>query len=34
MPPSEELVRQLDPRAVSKRRAAMGHPPVADSDDR
>ena len=27
LPPGEELVRELDPRAVSKRRAAMGHPP-------
>ena len=31
MPPGEELVRQLDPRAVSKRRAAMGHPPDPDA---
>jgi methionine synthase II (cobalamin-independent) len=30
MSPSEELIRQLDPRAVSKRRAAMGHPPDPD----
>ena len=30
MPASEELVRRLDPRAVSKRRAAMGHPPDPD----
>jgi hypothetical protein len=25
MPPSEELARSLDPKAVSSRRAALGH---------
>ncbi|HEX2627256.1 MAG TPA: hypothetical protein VHL56_10170 [Candidatus Limnocylindrales bacterium] len=29
MPPSEELVRSLDPRAVSARRAALGHGPAS-----
>jgi hypothetical protein len=32
MPIGEQLARSLDPRAVSSKRAALGHPPLPGED--